>query len=307
MLDKTDIKNKAITLTEENIKDMIYQIRGQKVMLDFELADIYGYDVKSFNRQVKNNIEKFDEDFMFKLSKNDVEELMRCKNYTSRIWNNGNVGGRRYTPYAFTEQGIYMLMTVLKGDIAIKQSKVLIRLFKQMKDYLLENNTLFLQTKEYVDQRLIPYDKKLDIIMRNFKNNNSLKQISLYNNQRIESDIAYKEIFSLAKKTIHIIDDYISLKTLQLLKCCNKKIKITIFSDNKAVDEVSLEQLNDFEMDTGMKINLIKSKGLFHDRYIILDYKTKAMRVFDSGPSIKDAGKRRGTIIRRNYEACSEN
>ena len=57
MLDKTDIKNKAITLTEENIKDMIYQIRGQKVMLDFELADIYGYDVKSFNRQVKNNIE----------------------------------------------------------------------------------------------------------------------------------------------------------------------------------------------------------------------------------------------------------
>ena len=123
-------------LNEELIASKIYKIRGQKVMLDFELAEIYGYETKNFNRQVKNNNDKFDEDFMFQLSKEEYKEILRCKNFTSS-W-----GGTRHLPYAFTEQGIYMLMTVLKGEIAVKQSKTLIRLFKNMKDYLIENNSL---------------------------------------------------------------------------------------------------------------------------------------------------------------------
>lgn len=88
-------------------------------MLDFDLAEIYGYETKNFNRQVKNNIERFEgEDFMFRLTKEEYDNL-RCKNFTSR-W-----GGSRYLPYAFTEQGIYLLMTVLKGDLAIKQSRTI--------------------------------------------------------------------------------------------------------------------------------------------------------------------------------------
>ncbi len=90
-------------------------------MLDFDLAQIYGYETKNFNRQVKNNIERFDSDFMFQLSDIEMEEILRCKIFTSS-W-----GGTRYNPYAFTEQGIYMLMTVLKGDLAVTQSKMLIR------------------------------------------------------------------------------------------------------------------------------------------------------------------------------------
>ena len=131
-------------LNEELIASKIYIIRGQKVMLDFELAEIYGYETKNFNRQVKNNNDKFDEDFMFQLSKEEYKEILRCKNFTSS-W-----GGTRHLPYAFTEQGIYMLMTVLKGEIAVKQSKTLIRLFKNMKDYLIENNNLLTQ-KDYLN------------------------------------------------------------------------------------------------------------------------------------------------------------
>ena len=101
-------------LNEELIASKIYKIRGQKVMLDFELAEIYGYETKNFNRQVKNNNDKFDEDFMFQLSKEEYKEILRCKNFTSRLV------GTRYLPYAFTEQGIYMFMTVLKGEIAVK-------------------------------------------------------------------------------------------------------------------------------------------------------------------------------------------
>ena len=111
-------------LNEEIVSSKIYIVRGQKVMLDFELAEIYGYETKNFNRQVKNNISKFDEDFMFQLCKEEYKEILRCKNFTSS-W-----GGTRHLPYAFTEQGVYMLMTVLKGELAVNQSKTLIRLFK---------------------------------------------------------------------------------------------------------------------------------------------------------------------------------
>ena len=91
-------------LNNETIESMIYEIRGQKVMLDFELAQIYGYETKNFNRQFKNNIEKFPIDFRFQLTKDELEDIARCKNFTSQIWATNN-GGRTYLPYVFTEQG----------------------------------------------------------------------------------------------------------------------------------------------------------------------------------------------------------
>ena len=159
-MSKQKDKLETIELTEQNIESMVYFIRGQKVMLDFDLAKIYGYETKVFNQQVKRNISKFPDDFMFQLTAEEVnaisrnkkstldndidmlktektlnesEKLMRSQNVTPQIWNTSNTGGRTYLPYAFTEQGIYMLMTVLKGELAIKQSIALIRLFKQMK------------------------------------------------------------------------------------------------------------------------------------------------------------------------------
>lgn len=115
-----------IIVSEEVLSERIYNIRGSKVMLDFELAEIYGYTTTKFNQQVKNNIEKFDGDFMFELTKEEFENLMSKKLTSS--W-----GGRRKLPKVFTEQGIYMLMTVLRGELAVKQSKALIRTFKKMK------------------------------------------------------------------------------------------------------------------------------------------------------------------------------
>ena len=102
-------------ISTEQMKSLIYEIRGQKVMLDKDLAKIYGYETKNFNRQVKNNIEKFPDDFMFQLT---YDEALRCNFFT--LNKNGNMRGQhiKYLPYAFTEQGIYMLMTVLKGELA---------------------------------------------------------------------------------------------------------------------------------------------------------------------------------------------
>jgi len=126
---------KEITIPElnnETIESMIYIIRGQKVMLDFELAKIYGYETKTFNQQVKNNINKFHERYRFQITNEELKEIARSQNVTAQIWAT-NKGGRTSLPYAFTEQGIYMLMTVLKGELATKQSIALIDVFKQMK------------------------------------------------------------------------------------------------------------------------------------------------------------------------------
>ncbi|MCR5647546.1 MAG: ORF6N domain-containing protein [Acholeplasmatales bacterium] len=154
------IENELIIpeLNNETIESMIYIIRGKKVMLDFELAKIYGYETKNFNRQVKNNIDKFDRDFRFQLNKEEYDIVLKCKNFTSS-W-----GGNRKSPYAFTEQGIYMLMTVLKGDLATRQSKALIRAFKQMKDYIVENNNLSLNTNSYIESKFSACDKRFESI-----------------------------------------------------------------------------------------------------------------------------------------------
>lgn len=128
-------------IDETLLKSRIYTIRGVKVMLDADLAEIYGYSTKVFNQQVKNNIEKFDEDFRFQLNDTEISILSRSKILTS-MQVKGVKGGRSYKPFAFTEQGIYMLMTVLKGERATAQSKALIRLFKQMKDCIVENQQL---------------------------------------------------------------------------------------------------------------------------------------------------------------------
>ena len=154
-------KNDIILIDENVIKNKIYYIREQYVMIDSQLAEIYGYTTKRFNEQVKNNIERFDSDFMFQLSDEEVIELSRS-NFSTTIQTKGVKGGRVYKPYAFTEQGIYMLMTVLKGEKAVEQSKQLIRIFKKMKDYL-SNNNLFDKDELYFYKEWDAYSKLIDI------------------------------------------------------------------------------------------------------------------------------------------------
>ena len=138
---KMDKQNQIMIIDELSIKDKIYNIRGERVMLDFELAEIYGYSTKAFNQQVKNNIEKF-EGYIFRLTEYEVIEISRSKKLTSIMQAPGIKGGRTTLPYAFTESGIYMLMTVLRGSLATEQSRKLINIFQRMKDYLFNSKQI---------------------------------------------------------------------------------------------------------------------------------------------------------------------
>ena len=291
--------DELIIINEESIKDKIYEIRGQKVMLDFDLAEIYGYETKDFNRQIKNNIDRFPLDFMFRLNSKEFNEKIKKKNSTSS-W-----GGRRKLPYAFTEQGIYMLMTVLKGELAIRQSIQIIRVFKQMKDYLVESGQLVLNTNSYLETkfalqeaRLNSVETRLDVLINAFKEPNILSHLLILDGERIDASAAYEKIYSSARKSILLIDDYISVKTLQRLKVCSKDIAITLITDNQSKNKVTNGDINDFMSDTGIDIKLIPSKGRFHDRFIVIDYQTDSEQIYISGASSKDAGNKITTIIK---------
>lgn len=130
-------------IDERTIRDKIYIVRGVKVMLDFELAEIFGYTTRAFNQQVRNNAAWFDEDFRFQLTYEEVTELSRSTYLTTM--QAGKKGSRTSLPWAFTESGIYMLMTVLKDDLAVQQSKTLIRIFRAMNDCIVENQGLLIQ------------------------------------------------------------------------------------------------------------------------------------------------------------------
>ncbi len=283
-----------IELTNETIESMIYVIRGQKVMLDFDLAKIYGYETKYLNRQVKNNITKFPEEFMFQLTHEDLSELSRCKNFTTIMQTAGAKGGRVYFPYAFTEQGIYMLMTVLKGDLATKQSIALVKAFKLMKDYIVENRPLLgtgelIQLVQTVDEHsaaIAEIRNDLKIVMNNFIDESNYNHFVILNGETLEADLAYQDIYSKAKTSIIVIDDYINIKTLQLLKSAKDSIVITVISDNKAKNSLNAN----FIKDSGLVITFKANNGQFHDRFIVLDYRTPNEQFYHCGASSKDAG-----------------
>ena len=221
-------------IDEDLLKSRIYTIRGVKVMLDADLAEIYGYSTKAFNQQVKNNIERFAKDFRFQLSKKEVEEL-RSKNLTAitglenasasrsiLTLNKGSRGSNiKYAPFVFTEQGIYMLMTVLKGDLAIQQSMALIRLFKQMKDCIAAENA------PDVSAGMVA------LATQTSQNTRDIAEIAT-DVRTLSTKVERNESFLqkvMAKKSVLIVDDYLDVKTLDLLRCVEKNVSVKIFSE----------------------------------------------------------------------------
>ena len=306
-------KNEIAIVTADDIKGRLYTIRGYKVMLDADLAAIYGYETKNFNRQVNNNEKKFaGEEFMFRLTREELDDLVRCKNFTSRenAYFQGQSGGTRYLPRVFTEVGVYMLMTVLKGELATRQSRALMLAFKEMKDYLIDESGLIsgseiarlsLQTSENTTAiRRIEKSLREDVatkddlqkFMVGFVDEHIGREFLFMDGQMVEADAAYSKIFGLAKKTIYLIDNYVGIKTLALLKNASPKVRIIVFTDNPR-RTLHLTEYQDFcRQYPNMKISFQRTMDKFHDRYIVLDYKTRSEKTYVCGASSKDAGRR---------------
>ncbi len=319
------VKSEFPLIDESLLKSRIYTIRGVKVMLDADLAEIYGYTTKRFNEQVKNNIEKFDEDFRFQLTLKEAETCSRSK--ISSLNNSRRGTNIKYAPYAFTEQGIYMLMTVLKGERATAQSKALIRLFKQMKDYIVAENhqllgtagiaqiaaqtvqntreiaTVSAEVKELsgevrdIRSDLGKINVDLQMVMENFVDPSTYEHFLILNGHKLEADVAYAQIYGMAKKSLLIVDNYVDVKTLNLLRNVRKGVSILIASDRYT--RLTDDMLNDYQAAMpGISIDKVSALHKFHDRYILVDFKTKSEKLYHCGASSKDAGNKITTIVR---------
>ena len=261
-----------------SLKDKIYTIRGVQVMLDSDLAEIYGYATKDFNRQVKNNIERFDEDFRFQLTDDEYNAILRCKISTSS-W-----GGKRYKPYAFTEQGIYMLMTVLKGDLAVAQSKTLIRLFREMKHFV-QNNMLVFDEIVSIKQHQLNTDKRVDELFTLLdKYNVKDTQGIFYQGQIFDAYAKFKSFIQQATKEIVLIDNYVDVSTLERLADKNSGVPVKIYTaPNTRLTAQDIQNFN-----TQYPTLTVNYTTRMHDRFLIIDHSI----LYHIGASLKDLGKK---------------
>ena len=328
---KPEASSEIAIVDERTIRDKIYIVRGVKVMLDFELAELYGYTTKAFNQQIHRNSEKFPPDFRFRVSRDEMDELVRSQNVTSRNAFRGQDGGTRYLPWCFTESGIYMLMTVLKGDLATQQSIALIRAFRAMKDYIVENQGLLTQhdylrlsmqvsdtqqTVHAIQAQLVEHEDRLNTVFTQMSDTVRKSEISpfmldlakkadedhpkeflILNGQPAKADETYISIYSQAKHSIFIIDNYVSIKTLRLLHGVQNGVTVTIFSDNLG-SQLHAHDYADFQTEfPSIPVSFRQTCRTTHDRFIVLDYSTGDEKVFHCGASSKDAGIRLTTVI----------
>lgn len=218
------MEEKNELMTVDNISNRVYIIRGQQVMLDYDLAENYGYEVKRLNQQVKRNISRFPEDFMFQLNEKEIEDL-RSQNVTAIINSMS-----RTMPHAFTEQGIYMLATVLRGELAEQQSIFIMRAFREMRHYIKQNQQFVTQAEmrlvtarvseisvqmagmtdrqKKTERDVENIQKSIDTLNENFISDKDFKNFVIYKGQKFEADAAYIDIYQKATARIYVVDDY---------------------------------------------------------------------------------------------------
>ena len=283
-----------VIVDNKEIQSMIYTFRGRQVMLDSDLAMLYQVETKYLNRQRNRNAERFPEDFCFQLSKEEYE-ILRCQNVTSK--NENGSGGRRYLPYVFTEQGIAMLSSVLKSEVAAKASINIMRAFVEMRKFLISNNEMFARL-DRVELKQLETDKKLEEVFDYIATTKEVKQKIFFNGQIYDAFSLMVELVEKAGTELILIDNYVDINTLNILSKKKDGVNVLIVtSGNGNLTEKDIAKFNSQYPKLTVKI----SKD-FHDRFLIIDRK----EVYHIGASIKDAGKKSFGITKLEVEELTK-
>lgn len=266
-----------------NIQPMIRVIRNRQVMIDRDLAMLYGVETSQLNRQVKRNIERFPEDFMFQLTKEEYEDL-KCQFGTSS-W-----GGDRRVPHAFTENGIAMLSGVLRSQIAIEINIRIMRAFTSMRHFLANNAAVFqrLETIEYKQLEMCQHqseaDKRIDEVFRRLDEGSTTpNQGIFYDGQVFDAYRFVSDLMRKAKHSIVLIDNYVDDTILSLLDKRPTGVSATIYTQQiNAQLQLDINRHN--TQYPAIAVNIFKRS---HDRFLCIDND-----VYHIGASIKDLGKK---------------
>ena len=272
--------NNVIIKNDVKIENMIYEIRGKQVMLDSDLARLYGCKnrTKSLNLAVKRHINRFPERFMFQLTKEEYSSIYSRFQFETLNKNNQKQGlNIKYLPYVFTEQGVAMLSAILKTDVAEEISIKIMDAFVAMKSII---NTSLIEQK-YFNELTIKNTEDIKLLQESFNKLNTKESNNhiFYEGQIYDSYSLVIDILSKARKEIIIIDNYAGKKLFDIIK--NIKVNIKVYTEN--IDNTAREK---YEKQYS-NINIFTT-DIFHDRFIIIDNKI----LYHSGASFKDLGKK---------------
>ena len=258
----------------KDIESKIYNIRGVEVMLDSDLAKQYqcANGTKSINLAVKRNIERFPSDFYFQLNE---EEFNKICGFNLKLQNNKI----RSLPYVFTEQGVAMLATIIRTDVAATVSIDIMRAFVRMRNYIKYNDQLLPRKYLLLEEKVDNNTKRIDELFDKFNPKVITKNSIFFQNDIYDAYSVLMEIFKLSEGEIIIIDNYAGKELFDILRIIHKKIIIISSHIDETLKKKYLKQYNN--------VLFIKNDS-YHDRFIIIDRKM----VFHSGASFKDLGKK---------------
>ena len=285
----------------ENIENLIHVIRGKQVMLDVDLARLYGVETKRLNEQVKRNIERFPEDFMFQLTREEAES---SRSQFATL--NGRGHNIKHLPYAFTENGVAMLSTVLRSQQAININIQIMRAFNTMRHFIATNAQVFqrLEVIEHTQLSLVAHqeelaahqtstDQKLEEVFHRLDEGAATpKEAIFYEGQFFEARVLLEQIIKTATKRVIIIDGYIDAATFEMLDVRAKGVTADIYSDSE------YKTLRDSHNASKGKqpVNTHKWSKSSHDRWVIIDD-----TLYHCGHSVKDLGKKLSAIMKMEW------
>ena len=292
------MKNEIIKQSE--IQNRIYTIRSKQVMLDSDLAEIYQVETRALNQAVKRNIDRFPDDFMFQLTKNEFENDLISQvvipnkehsNLKSQSVTSSSHGGKRKLPYVFSEQGVSMLSAVLRSQVAIDVSINIIRAFAEMRKFIENNANLFnrlsnIEQKQIAnDVKLNDTDNKIDSILKALEDKSiKPKQDIFFNGQIFDAYTFVSDLVRTAKNSIILIDNYIDDTVFTHFSKREKNVSFTILTKNIS-KQLSLDVKKHNEQYPSVEVKVFKDA---HDRFLIIDEK----EIYHFGASLKDLGKK---------------
>lgn len=268
-----------LVLKSELVQNTIQSIRGVQVVLDYDLAALYGVETKVFNQAVKRNINRFPESFRFQLTKQEYEHFLRSQNVTSK-----GSGGRRYLPFAFTEQGVAMLSAVLKSETAVKVSIEIMNAFVSMRRFLTANAQIF-ERLDTLELKQLATDKKVENVLKAIESRQiQPKQGVFFDGQVFDAYKFAADLIRTAKNSVVLIDNYVDDSVLTLFSKRKKGVKLTILT--KTVSKQLKLDVKKFNAQYP-KVE-VKVFNKAHDQFLIIDGSV----VYHFGASLKDLGKK---------------
>jgi len=284
-----------------NIENKIFTIRDVQVMLDRDLAEMYGVDTKVLNQAVKRNLDRFPEEFMFQLTQQEKDSL-RCQIGTSSeaealrsqivTLNKGRGKHRKYLPYAFTEQGVAMLSAVLRSDTAVKVSIHIMKAFVQMRRVLQINGQLY-QRLDRIEFKQIASDQKIEQIFTALEKDIKPSQGIFFEGQLFDAYAFVSDLIKSAKKAIILIDNYVDETTLTLLSKRKKGVIASVYTK-----KISKQLLLDIQKHNSQYPEIVVfTQNNSHDRFLISDND----RVYHFGASLKDLGNKCFVFSRMDF------